>query len=149
MICLQTNHFKKFKTAVISLELGHVLSLELKLELVRNQGDELRICRFSLGIADGIAEEPLQGIQIPSVPGYFDGMPDSPLHTAGCGLECLGHLGVQYLGDGVGVPYGPPGEPPGCSRRTLQRLNANVDDLLLSLSSRSTLLYGFENMIAK
>ena len=32
---------------------------------------------------------------------------------------------------------------------TLQRMSANVDDLLLSLSSRSLLLYGFENMIAK
>ena len=28
-------------------------------------------------------------------------------------------------------------------------MSANVDDLLLSLSSRSLLLYGFENMIAK
>ena len=91
----------------------------------------------------------MQCIQVASVPGYFDGMADGPFHSAGCGLECFRHLGVEYLGDGVGVPYGPPGEPPGCSRRTLQRLNANVDDLLLSLSSRSTLLYGFENMIAK
>jgi hypothetical protein len=47
------------------------------------------------------------------------------------------------------VPYGPPGSLAGCSRRTLQRLSANVDDLLLSLSSRNSLLYGFENMIAK
>ena len=28
-------------------------------------------------------------------------------------------------------------------------MSVNVDDLLLSLSSRSLLLYGFENMIAK
>ena len=76
-------------------------------------------------------------------------MADCPLHSAGCGLEGLGYLRVEDLGDGVGVPYGPPGSLAGCSRRTLQRLSANVDDLLLSLSSRSTLLYGFENMIAK
>ena len=28
-------------------------------------------------------------------------------------------------------------------------MSANVDDLLLTLSSRNSLLYGFENMIAK
>jgi hypothetical protein len=71
------------------------------------------------------------------------------LHSGRSGLEGLCHLGVQYLGNGIGVPYGPPGSLTGCSRRTLQRLSANVDDLLLSLSSRNSLLYGFENMIAK
>ena len=76
-------------------------------------------------------------------------MPDSTLYSGRGGLECLGHLGVQYFRDGIGVPYGPPGSLAGCSRRTLQRLSANVDDLLLSLSSRNSLLYGFENMIAK
>jgi hypothetical protein len=74
---------------------------------------------------------------------------DGTFHTAWRGLECFRHLGVQYLGDGIGVPYGPPGSLAGCSRRTLQRLSANVDDLLLTLSSRNSLLYGFENMIAK
>ena len=76
-------------------------------------------------------------------------MADGPFHPAGGGLEGLRHLGVQYLGDGIGVPYGPPGSLAGCSWRTLQRLSANVDNLLLSLSSRNSLLYGFENMIAK
>ena len=56
---------------------------------------------FSLGFADGIAEKPLQGIQIPSVPCHFDGMSDGPLHPAGGGLECFRHLGIQYLGDGI------------------------------------------------
>ena len=76
-------------------------------------------------------------------------MANGPLHTAGGGGEGFGYLGVEDLCDGVGVPYGPPGSLAGCSRRTLQRLSANVDDLLLSLSSRNSLLYGFENMIAK
>ena len=76
-------------------------------------------------------------------------MSDGPFHSAGGGLEGFCHLRVEHLGDGVGVPYGPPGSLAGCSRRTLQRLSANVDDLLLSLSSRNSLLYGFENMIAK
>jgi hypothetical protein len=34
---------------------------------------------------------------------------DGPLHSGRRGLECFRHLGVQYLGDGIGVPYGPPG----------------------------------------
>ena len=76
-------------------------------------------------------------------------MADGPLHSAGGGLEGFRHLRVEHLGDGIGVPYGPPGSLAGCSRRTLQRLSANVDDLLLTLSSRNSLLYGFENMIAK
>ena len=75
----------------------------MKLELVCDKGDEFRISRFSLGIADGIAEKSLQGVQIPSVPGHFDGMADGTLHAAGGGLECLGDLRVQYLGDCVGV----------------------------------------------
>ena len=74
-------------------EIGNFGRLQLKLKFVRNQGDELRIRGFSLGIADGIAEKSLQGIQVPSVPGHFDGVPDSPFHTAGGGLECFRHLG--------------------------------------------------------
>lgn len=119
------------------------------MELVRDQGDKLGIRGFSLGVGHRIAEESLEGIQIASIPCNLNGMADGSFHPAGGGLECFRHLGVQYLGDGVGVPYGPPGSLAGCSRRTLQRLSANVDDLLLSLSSRNSLLYGFENMIAK
>ena len=29
-------------------------------------------------------------------------MADGSFHPAGCGLEGLGHLGVQHFGDGVG-----------------------------------------------
>ena len=82
-------------------ETAHLGSFQLKLELVRDKGDELTIRRFSLGIADGIAEKSLQGIQIPSVPGYFDGMTNRSFHPGRCSLECLGYLGIQYLGDGV------------------------------------------------
>ena len=131
------------------LEICHFAGLQLKLQFVRNQGNKFGIRGFSLGIADSIAKKSLQSVQIASVPGDFDSMADGTLHSAGGGLECLGDLRIQYLGDGVGVPYGPPGSLAGCSRRTLQRLSANVDDLLLTLSSRNSLLYGFENMIAK
>ena len=91
------------------LEVRYFRRFQLKLQFVSDQGDEFRIRGFSLGIADGIAEKSLQSVQIPSVPGYFDGMADSTLHSGRCGLECFRHLGVQYLGDGIGVPYGPPG----------------------------------------
>ena len=100
---------EKRKPVALQSEIGNLRRLQLKLELVRNKGDKFGIRGFSLGIADGIAEKSLQSIQIPSVPGDFDGVTDGPLHAAGGGLECLGHLRVQYLGDGIGVPYGPPG----------------------------------------
>ena len=36
-----------------------------------------------------------------SVSGDHDGVPDGSFHSAGGGLEVLGHLRVQYLGDGI------------------------------------------------
>ena len=135
-----TSHGLVRNDSLIVSEIGNLRRLQLKLQFVSDQGDELTISGFSLGIADGIAEETLEGIQIAPVPGYFDGMADGTFHPAGGGLECLGHLRIQYLCNSVGVPYGPPGSLAGCSRRTLQRLSANVDDLLLSLSSRNSLL---------
>ena len=96
-------HFQKFRKLCVSLEIRHFAGLQLKLQLVSDKRNKLRIRGFSLGIADGIAEKSLQGIQIPSVPGYFDGMADGPFHSAGGGLEGFRHLGVQYLGDGIGV----------------------------------------------
>ena len=149
LVSLPISTFKKLRKHSVSLEIGNLAGLQLKLKLVSDQGDEFGIRRFALCIADGITEKSLQRIQVASVPGYFDGMADGALYSAGGGLEGFCHLRVQDLGDGVGVPYGPPGSLAGCSRRNLQRLSANVDDLLLSLSSRNSLLYGFENMIAK
>ena len=73
----------------------------MKLELVSDKGDKFRIRRFSLGIADRIAKKSLQSIQIPSVPGYFDGVPDGTLHSGRRCLEGFCHLGVEHLGDGV------------------------------------------------
>ena len=134
---------------MINSEIRNFAGLQLKLQFVSDKGDEFRIRGFALGVADGIAEETLEGIQVAPVPGHFDGVADGSLHSGRCSLDGFGHLGVQYLGDGIGVPYGPPGSLAGCRRRTLQRLSANVDDLLLTLSSRNSLLYGFENMIAK
>ena len=104
---------------VLRSEICYFRRLQLKLQFVSDKGDELAIRGFSLGIADGIAEKSLKGIQIAPIPGHFDGMPDSTLHAARRGLEGLRHLRVQYLRNGIGVPYGPPGSLAGCSRRTL------------------------------
>ena len=41
-----------------------VCALELELEAVCDEGDELTVGGLALGIADGIAEKSLQGIQI-------------------------------------------------------------------------------------
>ena len=101
--------FLKTKNPSDFLEICHFAGFQLKLQFVRNQRNKFGIRGFSLGIADGIAEKSLQSIQIASVPGYFDGVADGPLHSAGCGLEGLRHLGIEDFRDGIGVPYGPPG----------------------------------------
>ena len=100
-------HFYSFqksrKTVAPQSEIGNLRRLQLKLQFVSDQGDEFGIRRLTLRIADCVSKEALQGVQVTSVPGYFDGVADGTLHTAGCGLECFRHLGVQDLGDGVGV----------------------------------------------
>ena len=101
------HHPKSRKPVAAQSEIRHFRRLQLKLQFVCNKGDELRIRGFSLGIADGIAKKSLQSIQIPSVPGNFDGMADGPFHSGRRGLECFRYLGIQYLGDGVRVPGGP------------------------------------------
>ena len=73
------------------------------MQLVSNKGDKFRIGRFTLCIGNRVTKEALQGIQVSPVPGYFDGMADGPLHPGRGGLEGFCHLGVEYLGDGVGV----------------------------------------------
>ena len=83
------------------LVIGHLLALELKLELVRNQGDELRIGGLALCVGHGVAEEALQGVQIAPIPGDFNGMADGTLHSGWGGAEGFGHLRVEHLGDGV------------------------------------------------
>ena len=79
------------------------------MKLVRDKGNEFRICRLALRITDCVSEEPLQGVQVASVPGNFDCVANGSFYTGRCGLEGLCHLGVQYLGDGVdGVPTAHP-----------------------------------------
>ena len=73
------------------------------MQFVSNKGNKFRIRGFSLGIADGIAEKSLQGIQVTPIPSHFDGMADGTLHSGRRGLEGFCHLGIQYLGDGIGV----------------------------------------------
>ena len=101
------HHPKSRKPVAAQSEIGNLRRLQLKLQFVSDKGDEFGIRGFSLGIADGIAEKSLQRIQIASVPGYFDGMADGSFHSAGRGLECLCHLRIQHLGDGIRVPDGP------------------------------------------
>ena len=95
------HHPKSRKPIAAQSEIGNLGRLQLKLQFVSDKGDEFRIGGFSLGIADRIAEKSLQSIQIPSVPGDFDGVANGTLHPAGCGLEGFCHLGVEYLCDGV------------------------------------------------
>ena len=92
---------KSPKTLATPSKLRRLGTLELQLQLVRNQGDELRIGGLAFGVGYGVAEEPLQGIQITPIPGYLDGVADGPLDSTGGGLEGLGYLGIEYLCDGV------------------------------------------------
>ena len=64
-------------------------------------------------------------------------MADGSFHSAGGGLECFCHLGVQYLGDGVGVPYGPPGGVLG----TATKQEVFQSNLLLSLLVNAPMLH--------
>ena len=73
------------------------------MQLVRNQSDELRIGGLAFGIGYRIAEEALQCIQIAPIPGDFNGVSYCPFDTGWGGAEGFGHLGVEDLGDGVGV----------------------------------------------
>ena len=100
------NHYPKSRKPIAAQsEIGNLRRLQLKLQFVSDKRNKFRIRGLSLGIADGIAEKSLQRVQISSVPGDFDGVSDCTLYPAGCGLEGLGHLGVEYLGDGIdGVP---------------------------------------------
>jgi len=97
------HHLKSRKSLEPQSKIRHFRRLQLQLELISDQGDEFGIRGFSLGITDGVAKKSLQGIQIPSVPGYFDGVADSTFHPAGGGLEGLRHLGIEDFRDGVGV----------------------------------------------
>ena len=89
------------------LVIGDLAGFKLQGQFVCDQCDEFGIRGFSLGVADSIAEKSLQCVQVASVPGHFDGVPDCSFHSGRGGLECFRHLGVQHLGDGIRVPDGP------------------------------------------
>ena len=76
-------------------------ALELKLQPVSDKRNKLTIGGLPLGVAHGIPKEPLQGVQIPPIPGYLDGVADGTLHPAGGRPEGFRYLGIQYLRDGV------------------------------------------------
>ena len=67
-------------------KIANFLALELKLQFVCDKGDEFRIGGFSFGIGHGIAEEPLEGIQIATVPGHLDGMTNRSLKPGWDGM---------------------------------------------------------------
>ena len=64
---------KSRKPVAAQSKIGNLAGLQLKLQLVSDQGDKLRIRGFSLGIADSIPEKSLQSVQVASVPGFFVG----------------------------------------------------------------------------
>ena len=93
------------------------------MKLISDQCNEFTIRGFALGIADGIAEEALEGVQVATIPGDFDGVADGSFDTGRGGLEGFGDLWVQYLGDGISLACGQQGV-----RLTAQRKMRNVND---------------------
>ena len=55
-------------------------ALELELQPVSDKRDELTIGGLPLGVADGVAKEALQGVQVSPVPGHLDGVADGPFY---------------------------------------------------------------------
>ena len=82
-------------------EIGNLRRLQLKLQFVCDKGDKFGIRGFSLGIGNCVAEEPLQGIEVASVPCNFDGVADGALDSGRRSLEGLCHLGIENLRDGI------------------------------------------------
>ena len=75
----------------VFLVIGNLAGLQLQLELIGDQGDEFGIRGFSLGIGNRVAKEPLEGVQIASVPSHLDGVADGALDAACGGLVFLCH----------------------------------------------------------
>ena len=73
----------------------------MQLQLVCDQGNKFGIGGLPLGIADRVSEKSLKGVQVASVPGYFDGVADGALYSGRGGLEGLGHLGIEDFRDRV------------------------------------------------
>ena len=65
------------------LKVHHFTAFQLELEFIGDEGDKLGIGGLALGVGNGVAEEPLEGIQIPPIPGHLDGVADGPFHPAG------------------------------------------------------------------
>ena len=121
--------------------MGRLGALELELQLVRDEGDELRVGGLAFRIGNRVAEEPLQGVQISPIPGDFNGMADGPFHPTGGGAEGFRYLGVQYLRDGVRVPDGPRRgyQEPSKRERDRQRLIAFFIALFATASQGLTI----------
>ena len=71
--------------------------------LIRDHGDELRVCGLSAQVMDGVAEVAVQRVHIAPVPCHLNGMADGALHPAGGGAVALGDLRVQALGHRVDI----------------------------------------------
>ena len=60
---------------------SHGGELVFEAQVVRYHGDELRVCRFSPRVLDGVSEVGIECIHITPVPCDFDGVADSSLHA--------------------------------------------------------------------
>ena len=83
---------------------SHAGVLATEGKIVRYHGDEFTIGGLALDIADRVAEELLQRLDVAPVPGHLNGVADGPLYPGRGGVELLGHLpGVHRLSAGKAV----------------------------------------------
>ena len=70
-------------------------------EVIRDHGNELGVCGLAAIVLNGVPEVGIEGIHVPAIPSYLDGMTDGALHAGGCGLILFCDRWVEDLGNRV------------------------------------------------
>ena len=68
-------------------------------QFIGDQGDELPIGWFFIGLGYITSKCLIQRFDAAAAPGYLDGMTDGALHFAGAGAKATGNGRIELLGD--------------------------------------------------
>ena len=66
-------------------------------EIICNHGDKFAVGRLAPIVLNGVSEVGIEGVNISSVPSYFDCMANRPLYSGGGGGVFFRNGGVKYL----------------------------------------------------
>ena len=108
--------------------------------LVGDHRNELRVCRLTPQVMDGVAKVAVEGIHVSPVPCHLDGVADGALHPAGGGAVFLGDFRVQTLGHGVDILRLVHGEQDGIPQE-LVALDMGGDGIRVGNKSKSKSYY--------